>query len=120
MVAGEAFVEDHPGIHRASTRARVLTLTQKFETGAICLDKNSPHYLRVFGVVVWTSSYIRPDLSSKFVIDMGIETGSNAYGLPQQQTSPHFTLQTQWDVGMAPSTNFMTKVGAKLGGVLKW
>jgi hypothetical protein len=113
-----AQLKDDPGAHSPRLRKRLLELHQTFETGVVCLDRQSPRYLDVFGTVRWYHYYVRTDTTSTFSVGLFATTGTDSCFV--SGTQHNIMLSIKDDVGKQPSGWFMSYVGGRLGKRLKW
>jgi hypothetical protein len=116
-----AWLVDDPGVRKGENRKlwrRLSTLTQKFETCAVCEDRGSWFYEEVFGCVNWSYT-VEDDGSGKgtgtyrlrapYDVTEGWTAPIDKNGLPDEHVVPP-VAQGSRTPGAAPSREFLREL----------
>lgn len=115
-----AVLRDDPGLHSDYWLKRLLTLEQRFETGAVCLDPKSGRYLEVFGTVLWSSRYVRRGTSDPLDAQLTVDTADGAHTAASKAPGRSALMRTNSERGLPPSKDFVTIVSGAAGGAVSW
>jgi RHS repeat-associated protein len=123
-----AQMRDDPGFFNDPSNLwwKLLSLTQKFETCAICMDTKSGRYLEIFGCVNWGHSVedqgpkrwtktlrLGAPYQRTMEINVSVTSGSEVDNSPPG-------LNGKRTAGAAPSKSFVDIMKKTLGGNVRW